>query len=114
MGALRARHKRGSESAATASDGEEKRGNQTEEEARQEAPGLQGVVVVRVELNSDVQKLAAFMQTSFETAKLVALADGIADIAPILWGHYAASDVAPILSIGDQPECKPETSKQSA
>ena len=54
------------------------------------------------------------MQTSFETAKLVALADGIADIAPILWGHYAASDVAPILSIGDQPECKPETSKQSA
>jgi hypothetical protein len=65
---------------------------------------------MKVELDSDVQKLAVFMQANFETSKLVSLSGAISRLAPVIWGHYRRDELAPMMAIGDPPECKPETS----
>ena len=41
----------------------------------------------------DVQAVAEFMQARIAASRLVAVADGLAAMAPLLWGRYAAEAV---------------------
>jgi hypothetical protein len=68
---------------------------------------------MQIELDSDVQKLANFMQANFETTKLAPLAEAINRLSPALWGHYQREPIIP-LAIGlARSECKPKTSTLS-
>jgi hypothetical protein len=60
-----------------------------------------------VVLDEDVRAVAEFMLARVAASRLVAVADGLATIAPLLWGSYQAEAVqvlrlmsAPI-SVGD-------------
>jgi hypothetical protein len=44
----------------------------------------------------DVQEAAEFLQSRFLCSKLVSIAEGLAVVAPGLWGHYGAEQVVPI------------------
>jgi hypothetical protein len=44
-------------------------------------------------VDSDVQAVIAFMQGNIPAARLVAVANGIASIAPLLWGQYQPESV---------------------
>jgi uncharacterized protein YjeT (DUF2065 family) len=48
---------------------------------------------VSVEMDSDVQSVAAFMQAQIAASRLVAVAEGLAAIAPALWGRYVPEPV---------------------
>jgi hypothetical protein len=39
-------------------------------------------------VDADVQAVADFMQTRISASRLVAVADGLAAIAPLLWGRF--------------------------
>jgi len=41
-----------------------------------------------LKVDSDVQALAEFMQTKIAASRLVAVAEGLAAMAPLLWGQY--------------------------
>jgi len=41
-----------------------------------------------VKLDPDLQRAAAYLQASFPAAKLVAITQGLNQLAPMLWGHY--------------------------
>lgn len=49
---------------------------------------------MRLVMDDDVQRVCEFMQASLPTAKLVAVADGLASLAPLLWGAYQGEAVA--------------------
>ena len=49
----------------------------------------------------DVQAVAEFMQRSVPAARLVSVAAGVTAMAPLLWGHYAAEDVCPLMLKAD-------------
>ena len=44
-------------------------------------------------MDSDVQEVAEFMQTRIAASRLVAVADGLAAVAPLLWGRYTAEAI---------------------
>lgn len=45
---------------------------------------MESIVVV----DPDVQVVAEFMQTRIAASRLVAVSDGLAAIAPLLWGRF--------------------------
>ncbi len=47
-----------------------------------------------IELHPDVERVLVFMQSQIPAAHLTAVAAGIARIAPALWGHHQAEEVA--------------------
>lgn len=49
---------------------------------------------MRLVMDDDVQRVCEFMQASVPTAKLVAVADGLASLAPLLWGTYQGEAVS--------------------
>jgi hypothetical protein len=49
-----------------------------------------------IEIDSDVKLVAEFMQSSIPAARLRSVADAIAALAPLLWGHYPAEEVRAI------------------
>ena len=44
-------------------------------------------------IDPDVKTVAEFMQCRFSAARLVAVANGLASIAPLLWGRYQPEEV---------------------
>jgi hypothetical protein len=44
--------------------------------------------------DSDVMQVLEFMQSNMPTDKLVSVAKGVAQLAPILWGRYGENPVA--------------------
>jgi hypothetical protein len=46
-----------------------------------------------LEIDKDVKAVAEFMQERIEASRLVSVADGVARMAPILWGRYPAQTV---------------------
>lgn len=44
-------------------------------------------------IDSDVQAVAEFMQQRIAATRLVSVADGIAKVAPLLWGRYTPEDI---------------------
>lgn len=47
-----------------------------------------------IEANGEIEVLAAFMAANIPTSRLVSVARAIGEIAPLLWGHYSAEEVA--------------------
>lgn len=45
-------------------------------------------------IDPDVKSVAEFMQSNFAAARLIGIADGVARLAPILWGQYRAEEVS--------------------
>ena len=45
-------------------------------------------------VDSDLKAVIEFMQGHLPAAKLVAVANAVAKIAPALWGHFEAEDIA--------------------
>jgi hypothetical protein len=46
---------------------------------------------MEIVVDQDMQAVAEFMQRNIPADRLVAVAKGVGDIAPILWGHVAGS-----------------------
>ena len=44
-------------------------------------------------VDADVEAVAEFMQKNIAATRLLAVADGIAAMAPLLWGTYATEPV---------------------
>jgi len=64
-----------------------------------------------VRVDSDVLAVAIFMQERMAASRLVAVADGLAAIAPLLWGHYEAEAVQALrLAWPEKPITKPAAS----
>lgn len=57
---------------------------------------------MHVELDSDVQAVAAFMQDNLTADRLVPVTEALAEIALALWGHFERSEVR-ALSLGRAP-----------
>lgn len=49
-----------------------------------------------VVVDTDVQAVVEFMQTRIAASRLVAVADGLAAMAPLLWGHFQPEAVQAI------------------
>lgn len=47
---------------------------------------------MRLELDPDVQAVAEFMQASMPASKLVAVAQAMGALAPVLWGKFEPED----------------------
>jgi hypothetical protein len=54
-------------------------------------------------IDPDVRAVAEFMQSKMPTSKLVGIADGIARIAPTLWGRYMPESVSVLMLSHPQP-----------
>lgn len=61
------------------------------------------------EIDPDVKAVAEFMQRTFAVSKLSSIAEGVAAIAPLLWGHYGGEPVRVV----ELRECSPVTSGRS-
>lgn len=56
-----------------------------------------------IRVNADIEALAGFMQSTFPAARLVALAEGMAALAPSLWGRYQPEPVQALSVEYDPP-----------
>ena len=57
---------------------------------------------MEVKIDQDVLNAAVFLQRHVPTARLVSVAAGLNDLAPLLWGHYQQTEVKPVrLVVGD-------------
>ena len=52
----------------------------------------------RIQCDSDVEEVAAFMQRTLPAGRLLPVAEAIAGIAPMLWGHFTR-DLKPALAV---------------
>jgi hypothetical protein len=52
---------------------------------------------MRVEIDSDVQAVLEFMQANIPCNKLAGVAESVGRVAQILWGHYDAVAVIPLV-----------------
>lgn len=43
---------------------------------------------MQVRVNPDIEKLVAFMESNFAADRLVGIARGLSQIAPVIWGHH--------------------------
>ena len=48
---------------------------------------------MNVVVDADVKAVAEFMQERIAASRLVAVADGLAAVAPLLWGQYQSQGV---------------------
>jgi hypothetical protein len=68
---------------------------------------------MEIVLDPDVQAVAEFMQQRMQASRLVAVANGLAGIAPLLWGRYQREEIH-ILQLQDATSTLvPRPSKQS-
>lgn len=51
---------------------------------------------MRIEADSDVMAVLSFMQKEIAATRLLSVANGVAAMAPLLWGRYQAETVAPL------------------
>lgn len=49
--------------------------------------------MLKLVVDADVQVVAEFMQSNVAASRLVAIADGLAAIAPLIWGRYEPEKV---------------------
>ena len=58
-----------------------------------------------MDLNIDpnLKAVAEFMQERLPANQLVAVANGLATIAPLLWGHYKGEEIVPLRLVSPPP-----------
>ena len=57
---------------------------------------LQGASKLAFEADENVIAVLNFMQSNMQLSKMVATAEQVAKIAPLLWGHHSREEVSPI------------------
>jgi hypothetical protein len=50
-------------------------------------------MITQLEIDPDVKAVASFMQEQLTADRLVAVAEALAGLAPVLWGHFQRSEV---------------------
>lgn len=60
------------------------------------------VLKTDVIIDSDIKLVASFMQQNLPASRLVAVAQGLAGIAPLLWSEYAAEQIR-VIQLMPQP-----------
>jgi hypothetical protein len=70
---------------------------------------------MNLELDEDLRSLAEYMQCHIAAEKLVAVAQGLAALAPLLWGHHDRRSITP-LALRNEPisACDPHTRSASS
>jgi hypothetical protein len=71
---------------------------------------------VNLEIDPDVLAVMAFMQRNVAGSKLVAVANGVRDLANIAWGSYEKEDVS-VLLLREPPMisvCDPHTQSSAS
>lgn len=65
---------------------------------------------MELRMDADLQSVAEFMQSNLPAAKLLHVAKSLAEVAPLLWGDYAAEPVS-ALTLRRSPieACDPRT-----
>lgn len=69
-----------------------------------------------IHLDGDLQELVVFMQRSIPASKLLATAEAVALLAPVIWGHHEKDRIipamllSPAISLGD-PHKQPFSSE---
>ena len=53
-------------------------------------------------IDPNIQAVAEYMQNTLSTNCLVAVSQGLAKLAPLLWGHYETEDVS-VLRVEHRP-----------
>ncbi len=61
-----------------------------------------------VRVDPEIAELAEFMQLNFPASRLVPLSLGMAQLAPVLWGHFDAESVAALSVNSDHSRCEPK------
>lgn len=69
---------------------------------------------MNLEIDPDVKMVAEFMQERIAASRLRGTADGLAALAPLLWGKYQPEDieVLRLASLPILPESKPAISSE--
>jgi hypothetical protein len=62
-----------------------------------------------LEIDPDVKAVAEFMQASVPASRLVSVAKGVNDLAPLLWGGFAPESIE-VLSLAHPTPASGETS----
>lgn len=71
-------------------------------------------MVTSLVADQDVQAVAEFMQTRIAAGRLVSVADRLAAMAPLLWGHYEAESVTALRLTPPPISVEPETPAASS
>jgi hypothetical protein len=64
-------------------------------------------------VDDDLRTVAEYMQANVPAAKLVATADALSAVAPLLWGRYERQAVVPLgLTLGHDPHTRPSATER--
>lgn len=69
-----------------------------------------------IEIDSEVEAVVEFMAQSIPASRLVAVANGLAALAPSLWGGYESEGIAPLRLVSSpirDDRRKPASSSES-
>ena len=58
---------------------------------------------MNIAIDPDVKAVAEFMQSSLPAARLRSVAERVAALAPLLWGHFPAEEVRAIALVSALP-----------
>jgi hypothetical protein len=53
-------------------------------------------MAMKIRINDDLQAAIEFMQSRIQASRLVGVAKGLADLAPVLWGHHPQEPILPM------------------
>jgi hypothetical protein len=59
----------------------------------------------RLEIDSDIQLVIEFMESTVQASKLVSVADNLPQLARLLWGQFPPEPCSPALLVLPKPEC---------
>lgn len=65
-------------------------------------------MTLKVEVDSDLQAAAEWMQQNVPASKLVSVAAGLASCAPLLWGQHQPEPIQALRLVGE-PIAEPRT-----
>lgn len=65
-------------------------------------------------IDPDVHLVLEFMQRNLQCSRMVSVAEAVAKLAPILWGHYDAEGLAPLTLALPKPRPLQSTASESS
>lgn len=68
---------------------------------------------MQIEIDPEVGAAASLLQANFSADRLVAVAEGLARLAPALWGHHPAAQPAMLAELRPQSITPSEPGRRS-
>jgi hypothetical protein len=56
---------------------------------------------MKLRVDSDLQSVVEFMQANIPTSKLLATAEAVALLGPVIWSHHERNSVAPAMLVSE-------------